>query len=323
MNTFSSIIIDGNNMAYRANAMTELYTKSGKRTSAIHGMLSMIPPALTKLNKEFLNDEPVGEIIVSWDFGHSQRRKDLFPDYKGNRNHERTEEDKLWMQEFIEQTNAIHEFLPNLGVKSIKIHGWESDDIIYSLKAKITQRPDNNHVVIISTDEDFLQLIDENTDVFSPIKGIYYTYDNFCDLFGIPPESFIGYKVLKGDSSDNISGIKGIGDKTAKKLMNEYGSLSELLSNPKPDLLKSKVAQKIFTPEGLQILDRNNQLISLQGYVPCEEIDEEITSVILENPSLDKQATKDFLTSYQLSSLLMRYPEWIKVYKEALNFYYE
>lgn len=321
MDNYTTVIIDGNNMAYRANVMTELYTSLGQRTSAIHGVLSMIPPAITKLDKEYLS-VPVGEIIVSWDCGHSKRRTELFPDYKGNRSKERTEEDKLWMSEFIEQINELHDFLPNIGVKSIKIRGWESDDIIYSLKAKIAQRPENNHVVIISTDEDFLQLIDANTSVFSPIKEIYYTYDNFAEVFGIPPESFIGYKVLKGDTSDNISGIRGIGDKTAKKLMNEYGSLAGLLNNPKPDLLKSKTTQKIFTPEGLEILNRNNQLISLEGYVPCDEIDDEIEQTIYENPSLDKKATKDFLTSHQLSVLLMRYPEWIKVYKSALNHYY-
>ena len=111
------ILMDGNNTAYRANCTTELYTKSGERTSAIMGVLNITHNVMENLAKEY--KLPVKEVVYAWDLGHSPRRKAVFPEYKANRKkgEERTEEDRTWMDEFIQQANILYENLPLFGVK--------------------------------------------------------------------------------------------------------------------------------------------------------------------------------------------------------------
>lgn len=312
------LLLDGNNTCYRANCTTELYTKSGERTSGIMGTLNITHSVAQQLAK--ITKQPVKEILYAWDMGHSERRKALFPEYKGNRQKERTEEDKEWLNEFIAQANTLYENLPLFGVKCIRKKGWEGDDIIFGLSKALTEKYPEDIVVIVSTDEDFHQLIGENVYLYSPIKQILYTLDNYEELMGIPQDLFLTYKILKGDSSDGISGIQGIGEKTAKSLVNQYGDIEVLLSS-KDVLMKSKRTAKIFTSEGLQILSRNNQLINLKDYVDLTDIEEDIQEVLEEEPFVDTKAAKDFLMKYQLVSILTKWKKWSELFEEiAENF---
>lgn len=117
------ILMDGNNTAYRANCVTELYTKTGQRTSAIVGVLNITHSIIEDLSKKY--SLPVREVIYAWDKGHSPRRTSLFPEYKGSRkkSEDRTEEEKLWMKEFIAQANILYDALPLFGVKCIRKKG--------------------------------------------------------------------------------------------------------------------------------------------------------------------------------------------------------
>lgn len=307
------IIQDGNNSAYRANCTTELYTRDGKRTSAIVGTLNIAHSVAEQLADKL--NLPVKEIIFTWDLGHSKRRTDIFPEYKGNRQKERTEEEQEWMSEFIEQANTLYEQLPLFGMKCVRKKGCEGDDLVLGLCNSLEEKYPEDINVIVSTDEDFHQLISENTYLYSPIKQILYTLDNYEELTGIKQELFLTYKVLKGDSSDGINGIAGIGEKTAKSLVNEYGNLDSLLAS-KDALVKSKRTAKIFTPEGLGILARNNQLINLRDYVDTSEFQDEIDEVISEEPYVDEKAAKAFLMKYQLVSLLTKWKTWSELFKD-------
>jgi DNA polymerase-1 len=317
-----TVIYDGNNLAYRSNSVMELSTKDGRRTSAIFGVLNSIPKDINLLKDDY--NILASEIVMVWDYGRNKRRTDLYPEYKGNRHHDQTEEDKQWYEEFIAQTNVLHQFLPFLGVKSLKIKGNEADDLVYCyVKDTLETREDDQKlIVIISTDEDFLQLISERVCVFSPIKKVLYTSENFSELFGIPLEYFVGYKILNGDSSDHIKGIQGIGEKTAKKLVNEYGGLPGVLNSYR-ELKKSKVTARIFTNEGLSLLDRNNQLINLREFVDTTEISPEVNEQIELQPFIDNKRVTEFLKEYQLSSLLVKYKEWVQPYKSVNNRYYD
>lgn len=316
------LIFDSNNTAYRANCVTELYTKLGQRTSAIIGVLNIIHSVVGDLEKSL--QTPVAEIIFAWDKGHSARRKALFPEYKANRKHEKTEEEQIWMQEFIEQANILYENLPIFGVKCLRKPGFEGDDLVYGLVEALQCKHPEDIVVIISTDEDFHQLIGKNVCVYSPIKQILFTLENYEELIGIPQELFLTYKILKGDASDGIPGIPGIGDKTAKALVKNYGSLDKILSpNYRAELCKSKRTQKIFTAEGLQTLSRNNQLINLKDYVDLTEVSEEIQSLINTPPCLDKKAATEFLKRFQLVSILMKWHSWIQVFEDCVSHYLE
>lgn len=320
-----SVIFDGNNLAYRSNSVMELSTKDGRRTSAIFGVFNSIPHSVKTVEEEL--DVEVGEIVVVWDCGRNVRRTTLYPEYKGGRRQDQTEEDRIWYEEFIQQTNIIHENLPLLGVKSIKQKGQEADDLIYTWINRcrdLRQDDEENRFIIVSTDEDFLQLISEDTCVYSPIKKIMYTYDNFYDLFGIKPENFLTYKVVRGDDSDNISGIRGIGDATGKKLVNTFGNMDSIMRNRNhPDLVKSKVLSRLFTPEGLRTLDRNNKLINLTDYVDINETKDYIDDSIRVQPYVDDSSARKFLMDYQLSSILMKYKEWIRVFKSVNSIYFE
>lgn len=308
------ILLDGNNTCYRANCTTELYTKAGERTSGIMGTLNITHSVAEQLSK--LTGEPVKEIIYAWDKGHSERRKSLFPEYKANRQKERTEEDKEWLSEFINQANILYEKLPLFGVKCIRKTGWEGDDIIFGLSKALTEKYPEDTIIIVSTDEDFHQLVGKGVDLYSPVKQILYTIDNYEELMGIPQELFLTYKILKGDSSDGIDGIQGIGEKTAKALVNQYGDLEGLLSN-KEILMKSKRTAKIFTMEGLQTLSRNNQLINLKDYVDLTDIQEDIQETLEEEPFVDTRAAKDFLMKYQLVSILTKWKTWSELFEEV------
>lgn len=316
------VLMDGNNTAYRANCVTELYTKTGVRTSAIVGVLNMTHSVIEQLTKDY--GLPVKEVIYGWDRGHSQRRKDVFPEYKDNRTTEKTEEEKQWMAEFIEQANILYENLPLFGVKCLRKTGWEGDDLIYGLVDSLKSKYPDDRVVIVSTDEDFHQLISERVDLYSPIKQVLYTLENYQEMMGIPQELFLTYKILKGDSSDGISGIAGIGEKTAKSLVNQYGNLEHLLSQDcREELMKSKRTQKIFTPEGLQTLNRNNQLINLVDYVDLTEVTEDIQEVLEEEPFVDSKAAKEFLMKYQITSILVKWKSWIESFETCAENYFE
>lgn len=314
------LVFDGNANAYRANCVVELCTKQGFRTSAIIGTLNIVHSTVDTLSKMY--SAPVKEVIFVWDKGRSPRRMEVYPDYKGNRKKEFTPEDKQWMEDFFNQTTVLHENFHLFGIKSYRKDHWEGDDLVLGFTTQLSHRYPSDVSVVVSTDEDFHQLISDNVHIFSPIKKILYTPDNYKELMGIFPELFLTYKILKGDSSDGIPGISGIGEKTAKSLVNTYGDLEGLLEH-KADLLKSKRFAKIFTAEGLAILDRNNKLINLQDYVDLSPVLQDIDEILDEEPVVDHKLAREFLMKYQLVSLLVKYHNWIELFDDVANNFHE
>ena len=216
----------------------------------------------------------------------------------------------------------MYEKLPLFGVKCIRVDGWEGDDLVFGLVKNLSIRCPEDKIVLVSTDEDFHQLIGKSVDLYSPIKQVLYTLENYEELTGIKHDLFLTYKILKGDSSDGIPGISGIGEKTAKTLVNTYGDMSKLLSEPvRMELMKSKRTAKIFTSEGLQILQRNDQLINLADYVDTTSIDSVINEVLDKEPFVDTKLAREFLMKCQLSSILVKWREWIQTYEELVENY--
>ena len=314
------IIFDGANTSYRANCVMELATKQGVRTSAIMGTLNILHSTMETLSE--MCDAPVKETIFVWDKGKSPRRLEVFPEYKGNRKKEFTPEDKQWMEDFFRQTDVLQDSLHLFGVKSYKKDHWEGDDLVLGFTTQLSRRYPDDVSIVVSTDEDFHQLVSDSVYIFSPIKKILYTPDNYKELMGISPETFLTYKILKGDSSDGIPGIPGIGEKTAKTLVNKYGAMEELLEH-REELCKSKRLAKIFTAEGLSILGRNNKLINLKDYVDLTPVASDISTVLEEEPVVDHKLIREFLMKYQLVSLLVKLNKWLEVFDDAANNFYE
>ena len=309
------VIFDGTNTAYRANMVTELTTKQGFRTSAIIGSLNIIHATCEYLSKTY--DMPLKNIIMVWDKGHSARRKELYPEYKAGRKKVWTPEDDQFRKEFFDQIDVLHKNFCHFGIKSLMVDHWEGDDLIFGTTEKIKKLYPDDYSIIVSTDEDFHQLITPKIHVFSPIKRILYNYDNYQELMGFNVENYLTYKILKGDSSDSIPGINGIGDSTAKSLVKKYGGIDGLFEN-KEELLKSKRTAKIFTPEGLSILDRNNKLINLKDYVDITPVETTIDSLLKVHPVVNEKECRAFLMTYQLVDLLTKFKTWIDLFKSLV-----
>ena len=206
------MIIDGSSLLYRAFfALPPLQNALGVPTNAVYGFLTM----LTKLYEEIQPDY----IAVAFDKGKQTFRMDIYEDYKGTR--------QSAPDELRPQFALIREVLESLGIIVIEEEGFEGDDIIGSLSKKWGSSDVQVH--IITGDRDNLQLIDQYTSVFLTKKGItdmlHVTMDTMEELYGYGPQMVIEMKSLMGDSSDNIPGVPGVGEKTALKLLNQYGTL--------------------------------------------------------------------------------------------------
>ncbi len=206
-------LIDGNSIAYRAfYALPEdLATKSGQITNAVFGFTRM----LIRLIKDH---HPEG-IAVAWDVSRKTFRTDSYPEYKANR-------DKA-PDHFRSQLPLIDEVLEALHITQLKEEGYEADDIIASLTRKAVA--DGWDVLIVTGDRDAFQLVDDHVNVLYTRRGISDTVladeSWITEKYGIAPAQYVEYAALRGDTSDNLPGVPGVGEKTAAKLIAEYGDI--------------------------------------------------------------------------------------------------
>jgi len=216
MTTSEIILIDANAFCYRAfYALRELSTSYGQPTNAIYGFVSMLNKILKDNNPEY--------IAVCFDVSRKTFRSKKFVEYKIQR--------PPMPDNLVSQIPLIKEIISAYNIAIFEKEGYEADDIIATLKKKA--RGKGLSVRIVSSDKDLLQLVDENTVVFTPYKdqGIVYDKKAVTERFGVEPERIIDMLALMGDASDNIPGVPGIGEKTAAGLIRQFGSLKELLDN--------------------------------------------------------------------------------------------
>jgi DNA polymerase-1 len=212
------IIIDSNSVIHRAfHALPPLKTKDGRIVNAVYGFLLV----LFKLLKEFKPKY----FVACFDVPEPTFRKKAFEEYKAQR--------KKAPDELYEQIPLVKEVLRKFNVPVFEKSGYEGDDIIGTLSNYSSLNNKNTRNIIVSGDYDNLQLVDENTVVYLLHQGvknsIIYDEDAVEGKYGgLTPSQLIDYKALRGDVSDNIPGVKGIGEKTAEKLIGEYGSIEKL-----------------------------------------------------------------------------------------------
>jgi DNA polymerase-1 len=206
-------LIDGNSIAYRAfyALPDDLATKSGQVTNAVFGFTRM----LIRLMKDH---HPEG-VAVAWDVSRHTFRTDSYPEYKANR-------DKA-PDHFRSQLPLIDEVLDALHITQLREEGYEADDIIASLAKKAVA--DGWDVLIVTGDRDAFQLVGDDVKVLYTRRGISDTVladdDWIEEKYGISPTQYVEYAALRGDNSDNLPGVPGVGEKTAAKLITEYGSI--------------------------------------------------------------------------------------------------
>mgnify|MGYP000191480195 FL=1 len=249
------LLIDGHSMAYRAFyalRAENFTTAQGQHTNAIYGFATMLLSLLT-------SEKPT-HVAVAFDVSRKTFRSEIFPEYKANR--------AKTPDEFRSQMSYLHELVTAFGITTFEVEGFEADDIIATI-AKQAER-ENAEVFICTGDRDSFQLVNEKTTVLYPKRGVSdltrMTPDAVQEKYGMSPEQYPDFAALRGDPSDNLPSIPGVGEKTAAKWIVEYGSLHELIANI--DKLGGKVGQSLR--DSVNDVIRNRELTQLVANVPLD-----------------------------------------------------
>ncbi|MEG1254570.1 DNA polymerase I [Clostridium sp.] len=211
-------ILDGNSLLYRAfYAIPELTTKEGIHTNAVYGFLNMLVKIKEDINPDF--------IVTTFDKSSKTFRHEEYEEYKAGR--------KKTPPELSMQFPMIREVLSKMGISIFELDGYEADDLIGTIS--VLGEESGMEVYVVTGDKDALQLATDNVNIVINKKGItekeIYNKERFIKDFQVTPTQYIDVKGLMGDKSDNIPGVPGIGEKTAFKLIKEYGSIENVLMN--------------------------------------------------------------------------------------------
>ena len=223
------LIVDGNSLIHRAFHALPLMDSDGIYTNAIYGFLSMLLKAVREENAEYL--------AVCFDEHGPTFRHEIYADYKAGR--------QATPPELIQQLGTIRTLLDDMGVKRFGIKGWEADDLLGTLSLKGLEA--GLHPLLLTGDRDALQLVGDGTELLFTRKGISetirFTPEKVMEEYGFTPAQVTDWKGLAGDSSDHIPGVPGVGDKTAVKLLQQYGTLEEVLGHAGE--VKGKLGEKL------------------------------------------------------------------------------
>lgn len=282
------ILIDGNSLVNRAFFATPHFTnKEGLPTNGIFGFIKLFLKIIRDIKPQYA--------VVAFDEHAPTFRHKKYEQYKGNR--------KPMPEELVVQMPVLKECLSLMNVKMCSMEGIEADDIIGSLTRKFT----SVESYIYTGDRDSYQLVKENVNVCYTLKGVsdilQLTKDNFYDKVGLFPEQIIDLKALMGDSSDNIPGVPGIGEKMARTLLSEYDSLEDIYANL--EKLKGSYRNKLETNRELAVLSK--ELATIDTAVP---LDFSLEDCVLKTPFpqavRQKFASLDFRLLYSDESLYER-----------------
>lgn len=254
------LLIDGNSIVFRAFfALPPLTNSSGLQTNAIFGFTTML--------LKVLEEEKPTHVLVAFDAGKVTFRHEGYADYKGGR--EKTP------PELKEQFPVLKDLLKAFSISQFELAGYEADDIIGTLSKQAES--EGRNVVVVSGDKDLLQLASDRITVLLTRKGVSeverYDPAQIGERYGLTPAQIIDLKGLMGDTSDNIPGIPGVGEKTALKLLHEYGSVENVLEHAGE--IKGKLGEKVA--EHSDSARMSKQLATIFREVPLEHTLDDVT----------------------------------------------
>lgn len=250
----SLMLVDGMALLFRAFYATAvtgqfMINSNGTPTNGIHGFVKHLFTAVSTFKPSHL--------AVCWDMGSKTFRTELFADYKGNRGEAPIE--------LIPQFDLVKEVVASFDIPNIGLAGYEADDCIGTIA---NQSKDFAHVSILTGDQDMLQLLDDSISVILLKKGygnyLVHTPETFFEEKGITPRQMIDLKALMGDPSDNYPGVKGIGEKTALKLLQEFEHVEGIISN----LDRLSKSNKTKIEQDLDMLHLSRLLAKIKCDVP-------------------------------------------------------
>ncbi len=247
------MLLDGNSLAFRAFyalPAENFKTQGGLTTNAVYGFTAML------IN--LLRDESPTHVAAAFDVSRQTFRSDRYPEYKANRS--------TTPDEFHGQIDITKDVLAALGISVLAKPGFEADDLIATLATQAEN--EGYRVLVVSGDRDSLQLVSDDVTVLYPRKGVSeltrFTPQAVVEKYGLTPKQYPDFAALRGDPSDNLPGIPGVGEKTASKWIAEYGSLQSLVDNV--DAVRGKVGDALRAH--LASVVRNRELTDLVRDVP-------------------------------------------------------
>ncbi|MCK4635365.1 MAG: DNA polymerase I [Candidatus Moranbacteria bacterium] len=235
------LLLDGNAIVHRAfHGIPPLTTQSGLQVNAVYGFTATFLNVLEKFQPDY--------IVATFDLPGKTFRHEKFSDYKANR--------KATAEDLIPQFTLVKDVMKAFNIAILEKAGFEADDIIGTLSVQASEK--NLETIIVTGDKDTLQLVDDQVKVFTMSRGIndmlLYDQEMVKDKMGVLPDQVIEYKGLRGDASDNIPGVKGVGDKTALTLLQEYPTLEKIYENL--DNIKESVRKKLIADKEKAFLSR-------------------------------------------------------------------
>ncbi len=281
------VIIDGHALIHRAyHALPPLTTKQGEVVNAVYGFSVILLGVIKELKPEC--------IAVAMDLPDKTFRHEEYEQYKANR--------AAAPDDLVQQFDTVREVIEAFDIPIYEKPGYEADDVIGSVAKKLS-RDGETEIFIVTGDLDELQLVDKNTKVYTMKRGftdtIIYDEKMVHDRYGLTPEEFVHFKALKGDASDNIPGVVGIGEKTAADLIQEYGSLDNLYKNL--DKLKPAVAKKL--EEGKETAYLSLKLSRIITDIPFKVNFDKCTT-----GSFDRNKVFELFRRLEFKSLLAKLP---------------
>ncbi|MDH2390003.1 DNA polymerase I [Streptomyces sp. HNM0663] len=280
------LLMDGHSLAYRAFfalPAENFTTASGQTTNAIYGFASMLANTL--------RDEAPTHFAVAFDVSRKTWRSQDFPEYKANRS--------STPDEFKGQVELIGELLDTMNAVRFAVDGFEADDVIATLATQAEAA--GFEVLIVTGDRDSFQLVSDHVTVLYPTKGVSeltrFTPEKVEEKYGLTPSQYPDFAALRGDPSDNLPGIPGVGEKTATKWINQFGSFAELVE--RADEVKGKVGQALR--DHLEAVKLNRHLTELVRDV---ELPKAVAD--LERAPYDRTALKGFLEVLEIRNPSLR-----------------
>ena len=315
----SVLLIDGMNLFIRVFSAIPTTNEDGVHVGGIVGFLRSLAFNINMIR-------PTRPIIVFDGKGGSNRRRKIFPQYKMgrkmsyrlNRAHNfltREEEQQM----MIRQLNRVVEYLECLPVSIMNMENIEADDVIGYLSKHIYK---NNKTTIVSTDKDFLQLVDETTSIYSPTKKKMYNEDEVFEEYGIHPKNFLLFRMFDGDKSDGIPGVNGIGMKTLVKLFpfmktKEKYTLDDIYRSAETQ--KNPLCEKVLQSKDL--LDLNKQLMDLEDGIISGQTKLKVREIV-ERPiqRVIKHRFQKMFLEDKLYQALPNLNSWLATTFNKLNF---
>lgn len=294
------LIVDGMNTFLRSFAVVNRVNTVGADVGGLIGFLKSLGHAIKLLS-------PTRVVIVFDGEGGSVNRKYLYNQYKANRDTGRIMNYKSFQDKEEEdnskynQITRLVDYLQYLPVTLMSFDKLEADDVIGYLCGQIYNTYDDSKVFVMSSDNDFMQLVNDRVNVFSPTKKKIYGVENVLEDFGIHPDNFLLYKSLVGDTSDNIPGVNGMGDKTAIKLF-------EFLSKPERKNLEDIYEVCSNPPKKSVIYQR---ILNVQKQV---EIFYKIMNI--REPNISEDVSLEILNSYHTKPPILKKFDFMKLYHQ-------